>query len=515
VRRRTVLCIAIPFLMSQPGSSAPGGPVRLNGWKDIASHLERGVRTVQRWEKDYGLPVRRLGPGRGEGVFAFVQEIDEWQSSAQAARARWETSSASTDSSPDAAPPAGPDSAGGAAGTDGHRERADAGDSLAGNPRHTRSLIVVLVVAVVATAVWASWTTWRAYGPTNLAGEQTPAAGRPAAWRVEADSLVALDAEKRVCWTYRVPTVLNPAFYATQVPGALGGVGDIDDDGRREIWIVAVPMIPDSREFKLHVFDEDGTPRFAYQHEGSVVFGATTFSGPWPVYRTFLTEAPEDPRHHALWVASRDGSEFPSLLVRLDVHSGKILSGPYWNDGWIDSAALLRSPAGPRLLIGVTNNEKQAPGVVVLDAANITGSAPAEAAKYRCTTCPAGEPLGVAAFPKPRRFAPAAGSGGVDSVAVSVSASGPAAPVEVTATYAISRSGGAASAVFHLGTDLTPLQADPGDNYIPTYEQLVREGSVPAFGPLPAEPSSELLPILRWDRTARRYVPVRFDHRSR
>ncbi len=30
----------------------------LNSWKEIACYLGRGVRTVQRYERDLGLPVR-------------------------------------------------------------------------------------------------------------------------------------------------------------------------------------------------------------------------------------------------------------------------------------------------------------------------------------------------------------------------------------------------------------------------------------------------------------------------
>ena len=31
----------------------------LNSWKEIASYLGRSVRTVQRWEREFGLPVHR------------------------------------------------------------------------------------------------------------------------------------------------------------------------------------------------------------------------------------------------------------------------------------------------------------------------------------------------------------------------------------------------------------------------------------------------------------------------
>lgn len=50
---------------------------RLNGWKEISGALKRSVRTVQRWERDYGLPVHRQGPG-GELIFAYAPELDAW-----------------------------------------------------------------------------------------------------------------------------------------------------------------------------------------------------------------------------------------------------------------------------------------------------------------------------------------------------------------------------------------------------------------------------------------------------
>jgi hypothetical protein len=52
-------------------------PGLLNSWKEIASYLGRGVRTVQRWEK-MGLPVRRLGTGCRAPVIANVTDIDNW-----------------------------------------------------------------------------------------------------------------------------------------------------------------------------------------------------------------------------------------------------------------------------------------------------------------------------------------------------------------------------------------------------------------------------------------------------
>jgi len=53
----------------------------LEGWKAIADHLNKTERTVQRWEKSKGLPIRRLKAGSPEEqgrVFAYRTELDAW-----------------------------------------------------------------------------------------------------------------------------------------------------------------------------------------------------------------------------------------------------------------------------------------------------------------------------------------------------------------------------------------------------------------------------------------------------
>jgi hypothetical protein len=50
----------------------------LSGWKEIANHLGKGVRTVQRYERELGLPIRRpAGKSRGS-VVATAGELDAW-----------------------------------------------------------------------------------------------------------------------------------------------------------------------------------------------------------------------------------------------------------------------------------------------------------------------------------------------------------------------------------------------------------------------------------------------------
>ena len=50
----------------------------LSGWKNIATYLGVGVRTVQRYEQEHGLPVRRPAGRRRGGVMATTFELDAW-----------------------------------------------------------------------------------------------------------------------------------------------------------------------------------------------------------------------------------------------------------------------------------------------------------------------------------------------------------------------------------------------------------------------------------------------------
>jgi serine/threonine-protein kinase len=60
---------------------------RLDSWKEIASHLRRTVRTVQRWERSDGLPVHRHLHAKGPSIFAYRSEVDAW----------WDTSRVAVD----------------------------------------------------------------------------------------------------------------------------------------------------------------------------------------------------------------------------------------------------------------------------------------------------------------------------------------------------------------------------------------------------------------------------------
>jgi len=53
-------------------------PDVLNSWKEIAAYLAREERTVQRWELELNMPVRRPRGKSRSPVIAIKTELNEW-----------------------------------------------------------------------------------------------------------------------------------------------------------------------------------------------------------------------------------------------------------------------------------------------------------------------------------------------------------------------------------------------------------------------------------------------------
>ena len=51
---------------------------RIETWSAIGAYIGRDARTAQRYERELGLPVRRLAAARGSAVYAHVTELDGW-----------------------------------------------------------------------------------------------------------------------------------------------------------------------------------------------------------------------------------------------------------------------------------------------------------------------------------------------------------------------------------------------------------------------------------------------------
>lgn len=76
--------VARPRLPSNPQSfekplqKCPVANGILYTWKQISDYSGRGVRTLQRWERDFGFPVHRPDQRHKSAVVTTRREVDEW-----------------------------------------------------------------------------------------------------------------------------------------------------------------------------------------------------------------------------------------------------------------------------------------------------------------------------------------------------------------------------------------------------------------------------------------------------
>ena len=471
----------------------PPGSAQLNGWKEIAAYLGRSVRTVQRWEKDYGLPVRRFGVSRPESVFALAHEVDAWLLTSQGVSAR---------SGAGAGEPAGAPSEIG-------KPVAAEADSRRRSPFDRTSLgrmaMTALFTAGILAALWALWSLRQAGQPANRPAAPV-ARSAPADWHVDLDTLVVSDHDGETLWTHKFPRDLATDSYKGTSGSArslLGGVADVDGDGLREVWFVAYFSGGWSpANTALYLFEQDGRVRWKYQPSLSVRFGKETFGPSWFVNRVFVTADPGGGAGRAIWAVMYDAALFPSLLQRLNPRTGEPLSA-FWSNGYVITLALDLQDDRRRLFLGTCNNEHKAGSLVVLDAVHPNGSAPAALEKYRCTSCPPGEPLAFLVFPKAARFGQSEETGGVERITPLADGG-----VTVGVQHATAGELNPAVAIYTLDAAFNPRSVDTADNFMQVYAALVAQGKAPAGAPSVINPDREFLPILRWDSAVRRFVTV-------
>ena len=361
------------------GSSFETEPGRLNGWKEIALHLGKGTRSVQRWEKVYGLPVHRIGREGGEIVYAFRDEIDRWMASTERERA------ASGEGSPEAeagGAPSGP-------------RAPQAGEQEPPARARPRWALAAVLLGLAAVALGALSVLRRPVERLNGAAD----GGRqPAAWRLENESLTVFDATGALVFEHRFGFPLVGSSSSASPYPAVGPSGvliaDIDGDARSEVLVNVNAR--ERANKRLYCFDADGRLRFVHQPTGTRRFGDDEYAEPWLAYRVFLTRGPDGGRR--LWAVFTHNLLFPAVLQELSPRDGAVRQ-EYWSDGYIEVVHEESWAGRPVVLVGGANNDFRAASLAVFSPDAVSGSAPAARPGYVCHDCPAGGPRDFFLFP--------------------------------------------------------------------------------------------------------------------
>jgi hypothetical protein len=202
----------------------------LTSWKEIAAALGVSVRTAQVWERDRGLPVRRLPGPRGR-VAVSIDELEAWKGTST---------------------PAPPQS----------------------RPLLSRRALVLAGTVVLVLAG---------------SGVMLHPGGVPSRFRIDENLLIIADQDGRELWRKAFPTRFDPGA----APNFLGGrscvqFDDIDGDGRQEVLVAYSPTPRDTANHELVCFSATGRERWRFTPGRTVRTRSETFTPPFQI-QSFAT----------------------------------------------------------------------------------------------------------------------------------------------------------------------------------------------------------------------------------
>jgi len=332
-----------------PDDAGETAPDRLNSWKEIAGHLGCSVRTVQRWETEFGLPVHRRRGGRGELVYAFRGEIDRWErglSRQQLSMPRAVTAGARPEGQdpPPLRPP--------------------------GVATRWRWPLAVTLTALALAALPVAFVLLRTGELETVRFDASKA------------TLTGFDTAGDVLWQQAVGFAFDPRVYDPRAPGTTGRslvVKDIDADGRKETLFLARAI--EEPDTALHCLNSDGTTRFRFRPPRRVTCGNDVFGPPFWVSQ-FKVGA-QGPRHD-IWVVSLH-RDFPAVVSKL-TPSGDLV-GEFWMNGHVRVLEEIRVEGRSWILVGGTSNDPDDRGtaaLAVIDPQHPWGAVPAIQSKFAC-----------------------------------------------------------------------------------------------------------------------------------
>jgi hypothetical protein len=435
-----------------PGATAPD----LHGWKDIATFLKKSVRAVQRWERDFGLPVHRIKTPTGQVVYAFTSEIDSWRAAmdpqplAESAFIDAEAPAAPKRRNPDAVAPLAADES-----PDGEPR------TLTANDGHPRRVAVISLTIAVAMILLVGGLLIRRVTAVLPQIDQIVLSG---------DSLRAHSKDGRTIWSHRLgwtPGELkhrNPEGHLRYIHA------DIDGDRSKETFVVIQAPADHGEQWKetIYCFSSTGQLRWSYTPTLTLSFGGRAYEGPW---RNYALIASDQPGRQRVWASYGHHTWWPSFVVELD-GQGRVVP-KYFQAGAVYTLSHW-STEGRNYLVasGVTNAYGRA-SVAVLDVDGLAATSPQEdvGADFRCEACPAQGPAFFALLPRTEinELAPVAYNRistvrtlGTDCVLDTVE----------------DPQGPGAGAVYYLRSDFTFHDAALNDAYWKSHRRLEREGKI-------------------------------------
>lgn len=365
--------------------------IELSGWKTIAAHLGVSVREAQSWEKDAGMPVRRM-PGKKSRVWARRDELDAWKeqvSVSDASKQRDLTNVGEDQGNTPGRDFMSKHPSGGRAWRTNGADFAAGADASAGARRRSPFLrrFRALASLAIAGVVLASFGVL-AYHNRSM---------RVASVAINGDTLIARGITGNLLWTYPFDGALRDTTsdewnWRTQVV-------DLNGDGDREVLFAAGFVNPQGlygRE-EVFCFSSRGKLLWRYRPETQMEFNKRALNGPWAIRQMIVVD---ESSAKAIWIAVFHTVWWPSFVVKISPDGRHEMM--FTSSGSIYSLFSVRTKAGSYILAGGINNEYRMASVAVLKANGPPATSPqSNGTQYQCIHgCPSGPPYRYILLPR-------------------------------------------------------------------------------------------------------------------
>ncbi len=318
---------------------------RLSGWKEIADHLKRSVRSVQRWEQDLGLPVQRVKTRSGQVVYASRAELDDWLINANPA-----LTADKDDQVAEGGPEDPPEVA---------LEEAPAPVTLDARRTSRLSWPVTAGLALVAASIALGYAALKRPTPDYHRSYVT-IAGR---------YIEARHPDGTLLWKHDVGREISQVSrdFVGRVDRSTDSVADVDlnQDGMVD------RIIPVRYGIGGHdPADSDGV--MAFSADGRLLWSATpsmtftcareTFRGPWRLSAIRVSDGPGPKR---VWASYIHHTWWPSFVVEIALDGEQQLR--YVQSGWIMSLTDWQRPDGHYVVAAGVLNAERSSSIALID----------------------------------------------------------------------------------------------------------------------------------------------------
>jgi hypothetical protein len=339
-------------------------PDRLDSWKEIASYLNKTIRTVQRWEAERHLPVHRIpAPSadfhRKGTVYAIPAELDRWLHAEQ--------ENIQADEDDRVQPAAELSEVDAVASTDGADEgieptpvRVSLVDPV--RSRRLRPMALIAVCAVIPIGALLIWTIFSS-ARNPLTGMVASASPDVIAARVEnGNQLVVSGADGKVLWSREFPQKI--------LCGRLGGrKPQVADLGGASAKAIVIGFANDGK-FKFESPDKviclDGAGSLQWEFIPGAKLTWDGFSYPEAFRLWDYTVGSMAHGKKFFVVVANHEMYSPSQVAILDEHGKSV--GEYWHTGWIFEELLtdLDGDGNDEIILGGQNDLYTKPFLAVI-----------------------------------------------------------------------------------------------------------------------------------------------------